>query len=108
MKTLDIEVDAFHSEWNYTIRPRSAVQSKQFIWRMMVRRLYRCNRPGRRAQSVTTIVTTCGAQWHGGDNRRVNLNQKLSTGVIQRPSPQTIELLQEDWRAIEAVLRTSS
>ena len=49
-----------------------------------------------------------GAQWHGGDNRRVNLNQKLSTGVIQRPSPQTIELLQEDWRAIEAVLRTSS
>jgi hypothetical protein len=34
MKTLDIEVDAFHPEWNYTIRPRSAVQSKQFIWRM--------------------------------------------------------------------------
>ena len=25
MKTLDIQGDAFHPEWNYTIRPRSAV-----------------------------------------------------------------------------------
>jgi Rhodopirellula transposase DDE domain len=24
MKTLDIQGDAFHPEWNYTIRPRSA------------------------------------------------------------------------------------
>jgi hypothetical protein len=24
MKTLDIRGDAFHPEWNYTIRPRSA------------------------------------------------------------------------------------
>jgi hypothetical protein len=23
MKTLDIQGDAFHPEWNYTIRPRS-------------------------------------------------------------------------------------
>jgi hypothetical protein len=34
MKTLDIQGDAFHPEWNYTIRPRSAVQSKQLILRM--------------------------------------------------------------------------
>jgi hypothetical protein len=25
MKTLDIQGDAFHPEWNYTIRPRSAI-----------------------------------------------------------------------------------
>ena len=25
MKTLDIQGDVFHPEWNYTIRPRSAV-----------------------------------------------------------------------------------
>jgi Rhodopirellula transposase DDE domain len=24
MKTIDIQGDAFHPEWNYTIRPRSA------------------------------------------------------------------------------------